>query len=1329
MASSSLESHTIYACGIESRFVKDFEEIVIQLAPDVQIGNFNTYICSAKKNWNFVELCLFSEGDCVTLMAKLRGLKIKESKIPLRLFWPVELVNYKRKQLTNEVFKQMAQLGRKAKGCFFDIRIEDRQVTYFSEADAIIALLCLDGFEFLTCQPIIVQFESQNSEALYDEVFRIRNLLENRQDNSNRSASHYHDGARFPVKQKKKYTSGGEKQPFSLNSCFDPSLSSKQLQVKNPFVNDGINHRDKVAQDRKEQKTSKGVNFNKSQGTRTTRSKPVTDGTGVENYDSARKVQGKSIKAYLNENKGSHQSIEQNSGLSNNVQPTHGKPLSMKQQRANGNDSTEFSTLAKNMIEEEYPFSKKAYILIQKLNLEQRIRDKGFEISFTFREDEDGGLLSARMIDGDQGSILKELMNFFNWVDSKEDLSDRLCNYLAIKTDMMDLLNKKFNDHDIDGAIVHTEENTSISIIAKNMAVYYKVKALLLQAFSTKTTIISYENRFFSKDTHLFLSSIEEDIPACSNVLLEANLDKDTNTCSIAVTGPNNIVESVIQAIETKIDNYKLIKFVISDIPVLKTEYLRMHLHGDILSSEKKYGCQIKIEEKQGSDSWCMDVRKNISVECCNIHETTISNEIQALLQNITTEEGHRISKYSYIGRLFSNSKHKAKLERLQGQLQCLITMTYDNERFTAVIKYKMMIKIVLNVNKFRESNESKPMVEKSVTLDQKVILQTAKQEEVITAKTAAPSDSTQPVSLTSSNERQINNVAIKLVQGRLEQEGAASADVIISSMSLNNFAEGKIAKALSAAGGAAYQQECSSLLQSLSINSIGCTNGQYFGCKKVYHIAFLSSDKSTSWLSQRIEDCLKKADNESMQSIAIPIIGTGSINLNIDEITKEMIKVAMDFAHKHTGSLQEIYFIVFPTDLNVYSAMKQSLESSKVLEVQLKQQAKLVKKVIKSTGNTPTHVNLSGTQKLLFSARCEITETPICINIYDGNIHDVAADAIVDITSLCPKHSKVDSHLDFIHYNDAGHTSQTLRKLSSKSRSTIYQVCPYGCLSGFSTILAIINAREEKSIAIPLLSHEMDFTHVYSLIDTIEIFIANNLSAATCINCFNFVIGYKDRSREFASWMQMVIVDKPLQFGWQITQHVAVKELGFNVTYVAKDKSIITKMESEMEELTDAWTSHKMTEEDYFDSVDQNSWSELALQFWSEYNTILVKQGQDKTVYIYGFENDILNAVSSIHKLSKTYFEEKAQNEVEKVTAETAKWYVKAEESKAYFGVKLNYEIEKNYKIYTKDKTKKTFVIDAGNKTIDFGEMNLKFVDGTEYPIGKSSITGVAKY
>ncbi|EDV22815.1 uncharacterized protein TRIADDRAFT_58761 [Trichoplax adhaerens] len=961
----------------------------------------------------------------------------------------------------------------------------------------------------------------------------------------------------------------------------------------------------------------------------------------------------------------------------------------VQQHCTNVNDSTKFSALTKTMIEEEYPFSKKAYILIEKLNLEQRIRDKGCEISFAFREGKDGGLLSARMIDGNQSSILKELMNFFNWVDSREDLSDRLCNYLAIKTDTTETLNKEWSDQNIDAVIVPTEENTCISIIAKNMAVYNRVKALLLQFFCTKTTKFTGENLSFPKDTRLLLSSIEEDVPGCSNILLEANVDKDANNYIITAMGPRNIVKDVIQAIEAKIEDYKLIKFVISDISVLKTEYLRMYLHGDIRSLETKYDCQIEIEEKLGSDSWCVDLRKNFSIECCHIHKTTISNKVQALLQNITTEEGGRISKYSYIGRLFSNSKHKAKLERLQGELQCLIAMTDDND----------------------ESNESKSMIEKSIMIDQKEVLQTAKQEEVTATKSAAVSDVAESVSQTSSVERQINNVVIKLLQGRLEREGAATADVIVSSMSLNNFSEGRIAGALSAAGGAAYQKECVSQLQSLTINGIGCTSGQYFGCKKVYHIAFLSSNKAISWLSQRIKDCLKKADNESMQSIAIPIIGTGSINLNIDEVTKEMIKVAIDFAHKHTGSLREIYSIVFPTDLNVYSAMKQSLESSKVLEVQLKQQAELVKKLTKSTGNTPTHVNLSGTKKLLFSARCEVTETPICINIYDGNIHDVAADAIVDITSLCPKHSKIDSHLDFIHYNDAEHTSQTLRKLSSKSCSSIYQVCPYGCLSGFSTILAIINAREEKSIAIPLLSHEMDFTHVYSLIDTIEIFIANNLN----------------RSREFASWMQIVIVDKPLQFGWQITQHVAVKELGFNVTYVAKDKSIITKMESEMEELTDAWKCHKLTEEDYFDSVDESSWSELALQFWSEYNTMLVRQDQDKLVCIHGFENDILNAVSSIHKLSKTYFEEKAQNEVEKVIAETAKWYVEVEKSKVYFEVKLNYEIEKSYKIYCRDKTMKIFQVDAGNRTIDFGQMKVRDTDAKEYPIGKLSAEAFA--
>ncbi|EDV22814.1 uncharacterized protein TRIADDRAFT_58760 [Trichoplax adhaerens] len=127
MASSSLKSHIIYACGIENQFVEDFKKVVIQLAPNIQIGSFTNYVCSKKRNWNFVELRFSSEKDGVQLKVQLTGLKIKESKLPLRLFWPVEMDNSKRKQLNYDVSKQLAQLGRKTYGCYYDRNIEEKQ--------------------------------------------------------------------------------------------------------------------------------------------------------------------------------------------------------------------------------------------------------------------------------------------------------------------------------------------------------------------------------------------------------------------------------------------------------------------------------------------------------------------------------------------------------------------------------------------------------------------------------------------------------------------------------------------------------------------------------------------------------------------------------------------------------------------------------------------------------------------------------------------------------------------------------------------------------------------------------------------------------------------------------------------------------------------------------------------------------------------------------------------------------------------------------------------------------------------------------------------------
>lgn len=74
---------------------------------------------------------------------------------------------------------------------------------------------------------------------------------------------------------------------------------------------------------------------------------------------------------------------------------------------------------------------------------------------------------------------------------------------------------------------------------------------------------------------------------------------------------------------------------------------------------------------------------------------------------------------------------------------------------------------------------------------------------------------------------------------------GFLQCDAIVNSISLGNYQEGNIAKAIYIIGGSAYEQECCSKLQGLSVDQIGYTSGSYIGCKGIYHIPFLSSDKT----------------------------------------------------------------------------------------------------------------------------------------------------------------------------------------------------------------------------------------------------------------------------------------------------------------------------------------------------------------------------------------------------------------------------------------------------------------------------------------------------
>ena len=167
--------------------------------------------------------------------------------------------------------------------------------------------------------------------------------------------------------------------------------------------------------------------------------------------------------------------------------------------------------------------------------------------------------------------------------------------------------------------------------------------------------------------------------------------------------------------------------------------------------------------------------------------------------------------------------------------------------------------------------------------------------------------------------------------------------------------------------------------------------------------------------------------------------------------------------------------------------------------------------------------------------------------------------------------------------------------------------------------------------------------------------------------------------------------------------------------------------MKQSMAASCNTWTHHEMADEDYFNAIEPKLWDQKRLDFWSKYSTIVIRQETGNGVSIFGLETDIMKTVSHIYKLSKTSVEEKANQEVQQFAAESSQWYAMIDSTRIKFETKLNYEIEKNYNLYCKDKTKFIFHIDADSKIVDYTNMTIKDVaKDIKCSIGKSAIQGM---
>ncbi|EDV20326.1 uncharacterized protein TRIADDRAFT_61289 [Trichoplax adhaerens] len=672
-----------------------------------------------------------------------------------------------------------------------------------------------------------------------------------------------------------------------------------------------------------------------------------------------------------------------------------------------------------------------------------------------------------------------------------------------------------------------------------------------------------------------------------------------------------------------------------------------------------------------------------IKIQCNPLNKETILNKIYEILHSITVRKDHFISKSSKLGRFLISGQSQMKLKHLLDLNSCLAIALDENHR-------------------------------------------------------------------SRSNTQRIN---INLLLGTIEKEGAKNADVIVNSISLRNYASGAIAKALYTAGGKQYHSECKTQLDSLGAEDIGSTSGSFFGCKKVYHIPFLSSCKSISWLKDKLKCCLEKANKESMKSIAIPAIGIGKIGLQIDQVIPGMFDVISNYSHQHKNntSLKTVYFVTLPTQTDHHRQFRALLRDrndsligqqdqliatsdtmqcpdntvtatiSAAIPFNQIHDHKTIPLVTKSSNSNVVHKsNLS--YELYFTVHCynESKCKLFRVNLYHGNIMGATTKSILDMTALCDQHRQLKTLDGIMESNSPQHTLKTLQYLPNfHSNYNLYQICPYGCLTGVNQLLKSISTYGDQSVSLPLPGIEFNEEHTYQIFKAIELFLTNNDHNGNRLDCIDFALGSKDRVEEIATWIREEITKSRLKLRWEITFNRTKQQNGFKIIYVSKFFTKMNQLQSIINEYGQSWGSFEIADDDYFIHVDKNRWHQISLEFWCQYNTILVGYNQNKMIRIHGYESDILKAISAIHKLFASRLKEKSDIEVQEVIAKNIPWYAVIDQSKVQFDSKLNYEIVKNYEIYCHNKTKMIFNVDSGRKSIDYKEMIIT-VDGKQYPIGQ---------
>ncbi|EDV22828.1 uncharacterized protein TRIADDRAFT_58775 [Trichoplax adhaerens] len=519
-----------------------------------------------------------------------------------------------------------------------------------------------------------------------------------------------------------------------------------------------------------------------------------------------------------------------------------------------------------------------------------------------------------------------------------------------------------------------------------------------------------------------------------------------------------------------------------------------------------------------------------------------------------------------------------------------------------------------------------------------------------------------------------------------LEQK--LQVDAIVNSVHFKQHHEGNIASSLSKSGGKAYQTECKSAFKKMTNDDIAITDGKYFGCKKVYHIPFLSSDRSLQSLKAKLLECLRLASKAQMNSIAIPVIGIDENHLHYNQIARETFRVIINFAQENQSSQKLILIqIVIDNNARCHQAFQKVLKAVNEQQLSLDENTEI--SLITQNFNQTTKEQ-SPLSNAVFIAECDNYQESCKVCVEYGTTLHTESQVLIDITNLCSQHLISSKLTENFRFPTSDHTSETIQfDPSCTETPQLCQVCPYGLIAGFGVLLTCLNASGRKSILCPLLNVDFSREDIHKLILKYELFLNQHKSHKSKINCIRFLMGQKQRALETATWIRQYIRQNP-KLQWKITHDIHEDVDGIKILIAAYDQETIFKIQSKIEECVPSWTTQILPVDNYICNMENDHWHRYALELWCKYNTFISrkpKQDSSRNLLLYGFNNDITNAISEIRQLTKLKLEQFAIKEEQELNVNSVAWVLKVGNISYPFDQKLNYQIEKNYKNFEKTK------------------------------------------